>query len=102
MYLVSLVRRIWRALPWKRAHERTPTALSVDWRVAGSSTHRTSPVSDWSPGGAFLYTNEPKRVGAPLVLELSTAQGWVQLHARVAWAGARGMGVAFCEPARTS
>ncbi len=101
MYIASLLKRIWHSLPWRRTHVRTPTALTVDWRVPGSRTHRVSPISDVSPGGAFLFTDEPKSVDTPLVLEVATPTGWVQMHARVAWASAHGMGVRFCEPKAT-
>jgi hypothetical protein len=96
MFIADFVRKVWNTLPWRRSHVRTPTALTVDWRVDGSRSHHVSPICDVSQGGAFVCTPEPARVGAPLVLEVVTPTGWVQVKARVAWHGEKGMGVRFC------
>jgi hypothetical protein len=98
MQLVNFFRRICSWLPWRRAHARTRAELAVNWRVFGSSVHRVSPTADLSSGGAFVATVDPRSVDTPLVLELATPHGPVEVHARVAWTGARGMGVRFMRP----
>jgi len=40
----------------------------------------------------------PRDVGTPIVLDLPTPKGVVHVHARVAWAGAQGMGLRFTRP----
>jgi hypothetical protein len=95
MQLADLFRRVLSFLPWRRAHDRRRTTLAVDWRVFGSAVHRVSPAADFSCGGAFVRTAEPKQVDTPLVLALTTPRGNVEVHARVAWTGALGMGVRF-------
>lgn len=95
MQLADLFRRVLSFLPWRRAYDRTRTTLAVDWRVFGSDVHRVSPAADFSRGGAFVRTSEPKQLDTPLVLAVPTPRGNVEIHARVAWTGSLGMGVRF-------
>lgn len=95
MKLADLFRRALSFLPWRRAHARTRTAIAVDWRVFGSAIHRVSASADLSRGGAFVRTAAPKPLDTPIVLALATPRGNVELHGRVAWTDAHGMGVRF-------
>ena len=101
MQLADLFRRVLSFLPWRRAHDRTSTTLAVDWRVFGSDVHRVSAAADFSRGGAFVRTSEPKQIDTPLVLAVTTPRGNVEVHARVAWTGSRGMGVRFMRALQT-
>jgi hypothetical protein len=91
----DLYRRLFASPARRRAHRRVPAALAVDWRVFGTAVHCVSTTLDLSPGGAFLHTADRRPVNTPLVLEIATPGGGVELHARVAWSGPRGMGVRF-------
>jgi hypothetical protein len=99
MRLATLLRRPLTGRPWRRRHERDAAMLAVDWRAFGSGVHRVSTTADVSPAGAFVCTAEPRPVGSPLVLELATPRGPVEVHARVAWTDPRGMGVRFTRTA---
>ncbi|HEY8039077.1 MAG TPA: PilZ domain-containing protein [Polyangiaceae bacterium] len=95
MRLADLFRRSLSSLPWRRAHEREPAAVRVDWCPFGSAVHRVSTTADLSPGGAFVHTTEAMPPRSPIILALSTPRGEVEVHARVAWSDPRGMGVRF-------
>jgi PilZ domain len=90
-----LLHQIFRQLRSRRAHPRAPIALNIDWRVFGRALRRVSMTTDLSRGGAFVTTSEPTPAGTPLVLELATPHGRVEMHGRVAWTSDRGMGVRF-------
>jgi hypothetical protein len=89
-------------LPWRREHRRVRAALGVDWRRFGRAVHHLSTLGDVSAAGAFVHTAEPQPAGSPLVLDIETPAGGVALdvHARVAWTSARGMGLRFTRPLR--
>jgi hypothetical protein len=95
MRFSSFFRRAAAQRPWRRAHERDAALVRVDWHAFGSAVHRVSTTADVSSGGAFVCTAAPMPPGSPLVLELSTPRGPIELHARVAWTDPRGMGVRF-------
>jgi hypothetical protein len=83
------------ALLGRRRHARLPSNLAVDWRQFGSQVGHISALADLSPGGAFLRAAYPRDVGSPIVLDLPTPRGKVNVHARVAWCSREGMGVRF-------
>jgi hypothetical protein len=96
--LSSLRTLLWRARacgPARRADERESALVPVDWHAFGSGVHRMSTTANVSPGGAFVCTAEPMPPGSPVVLELATPLGRIEVHARVAWTDPRGMGVRF-------
>lgn len=82
----------------RREHARLPSNLTVDWHLFGSQVGHISALRDLSPGGAFVRAAYPREVGSPIVLELPTPQGRVNVHARVAWCGRNGMGLRFTRP----
>lgn len=82
----------------RRRHARQPTNMTVDWHLFGSQVGHISALRDLSPGGAFVRAAYPRDVGSPIVLELPTAAGPVNVHARVAWCGRNGMGLRFTKP----
>jgi hypothetical protein len=69
--------------------------LSVDWRAFGSRVRHASVLADMSPGGAFVHAVDLRPVGSPIVLEVATRGGPLNVHARVAWTGPSGMGLRF-------
>ena len=79
----------------RRKHPRRASNLAIDWRVFGSRVHHISALADLSPGGAFVRAAYPRAVGSPITLDLPTARGKVNVHARVAWCSAEGMGLRF-------
>ena len=94
--LATLWSRLLALLPSaRRRHARQPTNMTVDWHLFGSQVGHISALRDLSPGGAFVRAAYPREVGSPIVLELPTAEGPVNVHARVAWCGRNGMGVRF-------
>ena len=95
MRISDLFRRSVSSLPWRRTHEREPASLTVDFCAFGSAVHRVSTTADVSPGGAFVHTADPLPVRSPVIIELATPRGPVEVHARVAWTDPRGMGVRF-------
>jgi hypothetical protein len=82
----------------RRAAPRTPSSVTIEWQVFGSQVRHRSFLGDLSSGGAFVRAADPRPVGSPIVLDLPTAQGPVNVHARVAWMGAQGMGLRFTRP----
>jgi hypothetical protein len=95
MSLPTLLRaRILSLLPRRRAR-RGPSTLPIEWRRFGSSVRHLTRVADLSPGGAFVYAGDPQPVGSPLVLDMPSPRGVLNVHARVAWTGPSGMGLRF-------
>jgi hypothetical protein len=90
------------SLPWRRGHRRTRATLGIDWRLFGSAVHHLSTVGDVSRGGVFVRTASPAPAGSPVVLDLETPDGRVELdvHARVAWSSPHGMGLRFTRALR--
>jgi hypothetical protein len=82
----------------RRRYARKPTNATVDWHPFGSKVGHISSLIDLSQGGAFVRAAYPRDVGTPIVLDLPTPKGVVHVHARVAWAGAQGMGLRFTRP----
>jgi hypothetical protein len=95
MRIRQLLRRPVHLRPWRRNHEREGWRLAADWHVFGSSVHRVSTTADVSEGGIFLCSAAPMPVGSPLVISLALPRGPVEVHGRVVWTDARGMGVRF-------
>jgi hypothetical protein len=95
MHLPSFCQSLLASLSRRRTHRRMPAVVPVDWRVFGTAVHCVSTTADLSPGGAFVHTASLRPVDTPLVLEIATPSGEVEVHARVAWTGPRGMGVRF-------
>jgi hypothetical protein len=79
----------------RRQHPRRPSNLAVDWHLFGSKVGHISTLVDLSRGGAFVRAAYPRDVGSPIVLELPTADGPINVHARVAWSTEQGMGLRF-------
>jgi hypothetical protein len=100
MHIPSLFRRTRPERPWRRAHDREAALVPVDWHAFGSAVHRVSTTADLSSAGAFVCTADPMPPGSPVVLELAMPRGRIEVHARVAWADPRGMGVRFTRRAR--
>jgi PilZ domain-containing protein len=90
-----LLHQLFRQLRSRRVHPRAPLSLNIDWRVFGRAVRRVSTTVDLSRGGAFVSTSEPTPAGTPLVMELATPHGRIEMHGRVAWTSKRGMGVSF-------
>ena len=81
------MRTLWNrllSLFGRRSHPRRPSNLAVDWRIFGSRVHHVSALADLSPTGAFVRAAYPREVGSPIVLDLTTPRGGVNIHARVA------------------
>jgi hypothetical protein len=102
MALFHLLRNLALSLSPRRAHRRVPRALPVDWHLFGSKVHHLSTTLDLSSGGAMLHAVAPLPVGAPLVLAVSTTDGPLEVHARVAWSAEPAMGVRFTRPLAAS
>jgi len=83
------------ALMSRRGQPRVPSTLKVDWQVFGSQVRHRSFLGDLSAGGAFVRAADPRPVGSPIVLDLPTPSGPLNVHARVAWMGSQGMGLRF-------
>jgi hypothetical protein len=94
MSILGLVRRAFSFALASRGR-REPSAVKADWHIFGSQVHRVSVTSDISRGGAFVLTSDPKPKHTPVVIQLETARGLVERHARVAWSDSRGMGLRF-------
>jgi hypothetical protein len=98
MPLLHTLRSLVRSISARRAHRRVPQALPVDWHLFGSRVHHLSTTLDLSPGGAMLHSVTRLPVGSPLVLAVTTTEGPVEVHARVAWSAEPAMGVRFTRP----
>lgn len=95
MATLSSLRAWVRSLGTRRARPRIPSGMPVDWRLFGSPVHHVTTLADISCGGAFVRALDPGPVGSPVVLELATARGLLNVHARVAWTSVGGMGLRF-------
>jgi hypothetical protein len=95
--MTALLARLASLLP-RRRHGRQAANLAVEWRQFGDAVVHRSSLGDLSPGGAFMRAVCPREVGAPVVLDLPTASGTRNIHARVAWRSTHGMGLRFTRP----
>jgi hypothetical protein len=94
MSILGFVRRAC-SFSFQSRSPREPSAVKADWRLFGSRVHRVSVTEDISRGGAFVLTSDPRPKHTPVIIQLATARGVVERHARVAWSDARGMGLRF-------
>jgi hypothetical protein len=95
MKALSALKRLLLSTRARRVQHRTPSSIPVDWRVFGSKVHHLTILADLSPGGAFVRAPDPRPVGSPIVIDLATPRGIVNVHARVAWKSPQGMGIRF-------
>lgn len=77
----------------RRTTLRVPTATRVDWRLRGTCTHHVSTTRDWSRGGLFIHTVQPRSPGEVLSILMDLGGGVVQLEGIVVHRNRDGMGV---------
>jgi hypothetical protein len=95
---LDMLYRVCAPLLARRQHRRGRAALPVDWRVFGSGVGHRSSTKDLSRCGAMVATASKAPVGSPLVIGLTTPQGELSVHARVAWSSETRMGIRFTRP----
>ena len=87
----------------KRAHERKPLRLELNYRHSDGGDFLYEESSNISHGGIFILTKDPLPVGADLVIRFTPPGGGdeVQVDGTVAWVNVSvdtpnpGMGIAF-------
>jgi len=95
---LAILRRVMGPLLARRQHRRARASLPVDWRLFGSVVGHRCSTNDLSSCGAMLETVTEAPVGAPLVIGLTTRQGALEVHGRVAWSSRSRMGIRFTRP----
>lgn len=95
MRALSALKRLLLSTRARRVRHRWPSSIPVDWRSFGSKVHHLTVLADLSAGGAFVRAADPRPVGSPIVIDMATPRGIVNVHARVAWKSSQGMGLRF-------
>ena len=80
----------------RRASPRAPLLLPVSWGRSGKPA-RPAETGDLSPGGCFVMTAEPVRVGERVVITLPCeATAGLRVAGEIAYRAEMGFGVRFC------
>ena len=77
----------------RRMALRVPAITRVDWRLKGSCTHHVCTTKDWSRGGIFIQTVQPRAPGEVLSILMRLGAEVVQVEGTVVHKGKGGMGV---------
>jgi len=77
----------------RRSNFRVPVTSRVHWSLRGSRDQTLSTTKDWSRGGLFIRTSQPRSPGEVLNILMELGGGTVRIEGTVVHRCDDGMGV---------